>query len=139
MSQENVEVVRSGYSLLAGVSNQWGPITEFYADYCHPDVELVPPVSYPDTEPSYTGLDGFQSWRRQLDEMWDDWHFEPERFFDAGDRVVVFVRVSGTGKQSRAAVTVPTAHVFTLRDGLVARAEIFLDRPEALKAVGLAK
>ena len=56
-------------------------------------------------------------WFRQLDEIWDDWRFEAERFLDAGDRVVEFVRVSGSAKQSGAALTISTAHVLTLRNG----------------------
>jgi ketosteroid isomerase-like protein len=62
---------------------------------------------------------------------------EAERFFDAGDHVVAFVRVSGTAKKSQAAVGISTAHVLTLREDRVTRVEIFLDRHDALKVVGL--
>jgi hypothetical protein len=34
-------------------------------------------------------------------------------------------------------VSTPVAHVFDLRDGLISRLRVFLDRHEALKAVGL--
>ena len=72
-----------------------------------------------------------------MDEIWSDFRFEPERFFDVGERVVVFVRVSGAAKGSGPALAISTAHVLTLRDGRVTRTEIFLDRAEALGAVGL--
>jgi ketosteroid isomerase-like protein len=49
----------------------------------------------------------------------------------------VFVRTSGTARQSGAPVEIPVAHVLTLRDGRVTRLEVFLDRHEALEAVGL--
>jgi ketosteroid isomerase-like protein len=45
--------------------------------------------------------------------------------------------MSGTGKQSSAAVTISTGHVVTLRDGRIVRFEIFLDRAEAWRAAGL--
>ena len=76
-------------------------------------------------------------WFRQMDEIWDDWRVEPESFFDAGAQVVVFVRVSGTAKQSGAALAISAAHVLTLRDGRIARTDVFLDRAEALEAAGL--
>ena len=137
MSQENVEIVRRFYEAFATYG--FGASPDIYHDLGHPDAELVPPAIYPDTEPSYIGFEGMQRWFRQLDEMWDDWGFEAERFFDVGDRVVVFVRVSATGTQSQAAITVSSAHVFTLRAGRIALFQIFLDRQEALEAVGLSE
>ena len=97
----------------------------------------MPPLSYPDTESSYRGQEGVRRWFRQIDEIWDDWRFEAERFIDAGSRVVVLVRVSGSARQSGAAVAISDAHVLTLRDGRVTRLEAILNRAEALKAAGL--
>ena len=138
MSEENVEIVRRLYSIApdaAGVVR--GDYDNAFLDYFHPDYELVPPSAYPDTESSYRGEEGVRRWYRQIDEIWDDWRFDAERFFDAGSQVVVFVRVSGTAKQSGAALAISAAHVLTLRDGRIARADVFLDRAEALEAAGL--
>ena len=139
MSQENVEIVRRLYSLrpdAAGVVR--GDYDNAFVDNFHPDVEIVPPSSYPDTpESGDRGAEGMLRWVQQLDEIWDDWRFEAERILDAGDRVVAFVRVSGSAKQSGAALTISTAHVLTLHDGRVTRVDVFLDRPEALEAAGL--
>lgn len=63
--------------------------------------------------------------------------FEPERFFDAGDRVLVFVRASATGKGSGAQVELRVAHEFAIRDGRVVRFKVYPDREQALEAVGL--
>ena len=123
MSQENVEVVRRLYSLrpdAAGVVR--GDYDNAFVDNFHPDVEIVSPSSYPDTPGSgYRGAEGMLRWVQRLDEIWDDWRFEAECFLNAGDRVVAFVRVSGSAKQSGAALTISTAHVLTLRDGRVTR------------------
>jgi ketosteroid isomerase-like protein len=140
MSEENVEIVRRIYSLApdtAGVVR--GDYDEALLDYFDPNFELVPPSSYPDTESSYRGEEGMRRWFRQMEEIWDDWRIEAERFFDAGSEVVVFVRVSGTAKQSGAALAIAAAHVLTLQDGRVTRTEVFLDRPEALEAAGLSE
>ena len=137
MSRENVEIVRRGYELLASASDE-SARRAAYPQFSHPDAEIVPPAAYPDAETSYRGVEGALRWQQELDEIWDDWRIEAERIQDAGDRIVVFVRVSGTAKQSRASVSISTAHVLTMRDGRMTRLEIFLDRRDALKAVGLA-
>src|SRR6266545_533876 len=133
MSEENVEVARRLYSLAPDAEGiVRGDYDEIFLDYFHPDVEVVPPAAYPDTESSYRGEEGMRRWFRQMEEIWDDWRIEAERFLDAGSEVVVFVRVSGTAKQSGAALAISAAHVLTLQDGRVTRTEVFLDRPEAL-------
>ena len=137
MSEENVQIARRLYSIApdaAGVVR--GDYDDVFLDYFHPDFELVPPTAYSDTESSYRGQEGMRRWFRQMDEIWDDWRTEPERFLDAGSQVVAFVRVSGTAKQSGAALAISAAHVVTLRNGRVTRAEVLLDRSEASKPQG---
>jgi ketosteroid isomerase-like protein len=138
MSQENVEIVRRLYSLgadAAGVVR--GDYNDVLRDYFDRDYVLVPPAAYPDTEASYRGAEGLRRWFRQMDEIWNDFRTEPERFFDAGTQVVVFARVSAVAKGGGPKVAISAAHVLTLRDGLITRTEIFLNRAEALEAVGL--
>jgi ketosteroid isomerase-like protein len=67
----------------------------------------------------------------------DEWRFEPERFVDAGDQVVVLVRVVARGGSSGVSLDRETAHLWTLREGRVTRCEVYLDRSEALEAVRL--
>jgi ketosteroid isomerase-like protein len=138
MSQENVEIVRRMYSLLAD-RGAWRrrEYDHLFLEYCSADYELIPPPTYPDAATSYRGLEGVHQWERLIDEIWIDWGFEAERFFDAGDQVAVFVRTSGTGRQSGAPVEISVAHVLTLKDRRVTRTEVFLHRHEALEALGL--
>jgi ketosteroid isomerase-like protein len=131
VSQENVELVRKGYSAEGRVD--LGRFAEFF----EPDAELIFPEAYPDTEARYVGLDGFRRAMQRMDEIWEDLRFEAERFLDAGQSVVVFVTTSGTARISRAALAARVAHVYDLRDGRLVRLRIFLDRQDALKAVGL--
>ncbi len=138
MSLENVEVVRRIYALLTD-RGAWrrGEYDHVFLEHCSADYELIPPPIYPDAATSYRGLEGVHRWQRLMDEIWVDWDFDAERFFDAGDQVAVFVRTSGIARQSGAPVEISVAHVSTLHEGRVTRTEVFLDRQEALEALGL--
>jgi ketosteroid isomerase-like protein len=70
-------------------------------------------------------------------DTWAEWRFEPERSLDAGDRIVVFVRVVGKASASGLPINVPTAHVVDVPDGRITLIRAYLDRSEALEAVGL--
>jgi ketosteroid isomerase-like protein len=55
----------------------------------------------------------------------------------ANDRVLVELRGEGTGHRSGVAGTMPFFAVFALRDGLIIELDEYLNRSEALKAVGM--
>jgi ketosteroid isomerase-like protein len=70
-----------------------------------------------------------------LDEAFEDWHTEDERFLDVGgDKVVVLYRIVGQGKGSGVPVDSEVGLVFTLRDGKIALGEVHLDPQDALRA-----
>jgi ketosteroid isomerase-like protein len=62
---------------------------------------------------------------------------EVEELLEHGDRVLVFLRLSGSGAASGAAFEIRIAHLWTLRDGRVVRGEGYGNRDEALEAAGL--
>ena len=62
---------------------------------------------------------------------------ETEDAIDLGDRVVVLARAFARLEGSQADVENTVAAIWTVRDGSLARIEFYLDRAEALKAVGL--
>jgi len=72
-------------------------------------------------------------------EVFDFFHMEPEEFFEADDRIVVFVRTPARGKGSGVEVEFRPAHVWTMRLGKAVRLEVFPDRAKALEAVGLSE
>jgi ketosteroid isomerase-like protein len=72
-----------------------------------------------------------------LREAWGEWRLVPERFLDAGDRVVVFARVVGKGGASGAPFELETTHVWTILGGRATSAHAYRDRSEALEAAGL--
>jgi ketosteroid isomerase-like protein len=75
----------------------------------------------------------FQSWQA----AWNDLHVEPRELIDAGDRLIVTVEISGTGKDSGVPSVLRYVDVYTLRDGLISRHDMFADRADALAATGV--
>jgi ketosteroid isomerase-like protein len=56
---------------------------------------------------------------------------------DAGEQVLVFLRMHAVGKSSGVPVQIDIGHVLTIRDGAVVMVRAFLDREKALAAAGL--
>jgi ketosteroid isomerase-like protein len=130
MSQENVEIVRRIYADPRGLI---GAGVETAA----PDAEFDFTDVYPD-RPVLKGVEEMRRFRETGPWSGSPIHMEPERFFDVDDeRVLAFVRVSATGRESGAQVEMTPAHEFTIRDGLLVRFKVYADRREALEAAGL--
>lgn len=102
----------------------------------HPDPELHQPPEAPDAD-SYYGRDefvrGFRLWLSEFDAP----RFEPEEITEAGDYVIMRVRVSGTGKASGIETTAAFFHAWTVCDGKPRRCVVRSTRAEALDAISL--
>jgi ketosteroid isomerase-like protein len=59
-----------------------------------------------------------------------------ETFIDAGDDVIVCLRLRGRGKTSGVEVEMSRCNVYRIRSGLAIRVELFETKAEALQAVG---
>jgi ketosteroid isomerase-like protein len=100
-----------------------------------PSRDLLPP----DMELVYRGHDGYRRfWRLWLD-AFENIRWDPEELLDFGEKALVTTRQSGRGSSSGVAVSEPVFQLFTFRRGLVIRQEDFLDRADALEAVGLSE
>jgi ketosteroid isomerase-like protein len=82
------------------------------------------------------GRTTFYKIREQMKEMYRDWRFEPERFVDAGEHVVVIGWVRGTSAKG-VDPQWRQGFVYTIREGKAIRFRWFNQPGEALKAVGL--
>jgi ketosteroid isomerase-like protein len=131
MSQENVEIVWRGYEHY----NRTGE-----PDYSVLDPEVVYDVSRRTFDPIvYHGHEGVREFLALIREQWATMRLEPQDFVDAGDKVVVSVRLVGVGKESGVETTANAAHVWTFRDGRIVRQTTFQTMPEALEAAGLSE
>ena len=132
MSQENVEIVRNGFD--AWDRHHY----EAAARHFSPDVEID--ASDRVLNPAvYSGLDGAIRFRREIAEMWGEFHVEIEDVVSAGDEVVVLVRSRGKGRASGAQVDSRAAWVATVREQRITRLRLYRDRSRALEAVGLSE
>jgi ketosteroid isomerase-like protein len=94
MSQENVEIVREVFAAI----NRGDRETAF--GFADPEivVDATRRVFNPTT---YVGTQGIRAWAADMDEVWEDFRADVIEFVDAGDSVVVFLRLQGKGGQRR--------------------------------------
>ena len=85
---------------------------------------------------TYRGRDGIERYTHDLDDVFDEWHSEDERYVDVGDgRVMFFYRIVGRGKGSGVPIDEEAAISWMVRDGKVLRGKVYLDPEEALASV----
>jgi ketosteroid isomerase-like protein len=133
VSQENVEIVRE---VMALVGNGDGDPSERLTDLVAADAQIDRSrrAFNPDR---YYGSAGLRRLAREVREVWKDYRVSPDRFVDAGDRVVVIETMHGREEVGGAEVERRSAVIWTLRDGQVIRMQSGFEPQEALKAVGL--
>ena len=135
MSRENVELVK----WLVDAFNR-RDLTGF-ASKLHEDVEWVPALitraeGGPDNK--FRGIEGFWRWIEATDEAMSVYRIEAEAYRDPGDgRVLLLGLLAGRGRASGAEVRAELGQVFTFRDGQLVSYRGYLDRAQALEAVGL--
>jgi hypothetical protein len=139
MSRENVQLVRNLYELGDLLNPNPDEIDRVFRDYLDEQFEAHLPPDYPEGEPVFRGRDGVAQLSAMLREAWGEWHMEPERFLDAGDRVVVFARLMGRGGASGVPFELETAHVWTIDAGRATFMHAYRDRSEALEAAGVSE
>jgi ketosteroid isomerase-like protein len=130
MSRENVAIVQRGleYYLATG-EPPWELFDEEVEVFDH---------DTPD-QGAYRGHAGWRRWLEDWGAAWAEWSIEPEELIEAGDSVVVFIRMKTRGRGSGVEIERADAQVYRLRDGKIVRLDYYNDRQEALKAVGLAE
>jgi hypothetical protein len=91
----------------------------------------------PDPGP-FRGAEGARRFWETWTDTFDDFQAEPVEYADAGESVIVITRMVGRGKDSGVAVDTPAfPMVWTTRDNVLVRMEMFDDREKALATVGL--
>jgi ketosteroid isomerase-like protein len=134
---DNLELVRRTYRTLADLREEREGAERELRELVHEKFELHLPPSYPEGAQVFRGPNGLKRWTAGTKESWDEWRFELERLTEVGDRVVVLVHVVAQGGSSGVRLERDTAHVWAVADEKVSRCEVYLDRSEALEALGL--
>jgi ketosteroid isomerase-like protein len=130
VSQENVEIIKRGYD--AWNRGDMAAVIEGY----DPDVEHWDRADDPDATVR-RGRDAVVAALAELSESYSEFRIEPKEFIDAGDAVVVPVRVTVRGRASGAVADGDQVFVYRLQAGKVTEVREYRETAEALKAVGM--
>jgi ketosteroid isomerase-like protein len=131
MPEENVEIVRQVFAAFS--SEDIDRIVAF----THPDfvAEVSAEISAePDT---YRGRAGIRRYFDSFQDVMYEIRFHAEQFWEAGDSVVVALRLTAKGRQTDIPVEQRTAGVWTIRDGKILHIRAYASTSQALEAVGL--
>jgi uncharacterized protein len=131
MSQENVDLIRRG--LEAFNSEDMERILAFV----DPDFETAVSGELSAEPDTYRGHDGIRRYFESFRDAMEEIRFEPERFWDAGEAVVVALRLTARGRQTAIRVEQRIAQVWSIRDGRAMGVRTYTSIAEALRAAGL--
>ena len=129
MSQENVERARQAY-------RHFNDVGEFDSEFLFPECEFDYSNVMPDVPP-FRGLDRANAVLREWTAAFEDFRIEVDRFVDAGDRLIAFVRNTAQVKGSGLPIENHFAQVWTVENNRGIRVEVYLDESKALEAAGL--
>ena len=134
MSQENVEVVRSMYrsfnTLAAG-----GDIEAYVREMWDPDCEYQP---VEEQEP-IRGHEALVRWHERWFEAWSEFHADVDELIPREQVVMAAINVRGVGAESSTEVSQRMFNVCECRNGKILRMQEYLERDDALEAVGLSE
>jgi hypothetical protein len=157
MSQENVEIARRLYLTLGSVDlvptladrGTLGAVREAFEPFVHRDFETLADSRYQmmlgvetgeEGRSAAYGIDGLIDFWREWLSAWESWIPTPTEFIDVdADRVLVLLDVRAHSKTHGVEVPLDGANLLTLRDGKLARLELFMRRTDALEAAGLSE
>ena len=84
----------------------------------------------------YQGLNGVFDFFTRLFSEFEDWHTEPSEIFEAGDHVIGLGFYSARAKATGRTFKARFVHVWTMRDGVIARLQQCADTAQLAKALG---
>jgi ketosteroid isomerase-like protein len=132
VSRENVEIVRKSFLAVSGGDPLAG--VGFYDPAIEWDMSSVTGWLEKRVYRGPEVIPFLQAWG----DSWQDWHYDLDEVID-GEREQVFAAIHewGTGTGTGASVDQRRYFALTLRGGRAVRVQMFSERADALKAVGL--
>lgn len=129
MSQQNLETVTRAIAAINARE------IDAYLACCTENVQLLIAEA---VGAEYLGADGIRRFFTDIEDAGPDFRIDVQRVQAVDDsHALAFLRVSSTGRASGIVTSAESGNVYEFVDGKISRIRIFLDRDEALKAVGL--
>src|SRR5215470_3824585 len=125
-TNDNISVVRRLYEAHGN--------PEIIREVLSPDVrwEVVEGFPYSDV---YLGLKGVSDFFTRLFSDFEDWRTEPSDFFETGDHVIAIGAYSAKAKATGKIFKARFAHVWTMRNGVIARLQQVADTAQLARAL----
>ena len=106
-------------------------------EVCDPEIEFLSVLAV--SGRAYVGHDGIREYFDDIASAWEEWSVEVHRVASAVDgRVAIVMTMHMRGKESGAALSELTGHVWTLRSGKLLRNQPFREPEQALREIGQA-
>jgi ketosteroid isomerase-like protein len=140
MSQENVEIVRrlfEGWPEVQLLRQDGDKSAHSWLSLWHPECALEELAEVPDAA-AYQGREGVARYFRQLGELWDDVRYTPAEILEGSDGVLATTDM-WTRSKAGVEAQMHVYQVFRLRDGMIVYVTAYIDRAQALEAVGLSE
>jgi ketosteroid isomerase-like protein len=128
MSQADIQMLRAVYDAFG--RQDWAVVRSNSL----PDFELKLPEALSATY--HVGVEA-RNYFEELFEPFEEVVAEPEKFFERDDQIAVFAVTRLRPRGGSAVVEIRGGQVWTIRDGKLARCEVFRKPEQALEAVGL--
>jgi ketosteroid isomerase-like protein len=125
------------HALLRRVYSEWGTGDYSSGDFVHPQFELVFAPGFLE-EGTYVGpREAFRGWQAWL-AQWASWEYTPVEWFDLPDgRIGVYIDIDGVSRSTGMQLSVKSANLWEIEDGLVKRLRIYAHRDDMLRELGL--
>jgi ketosteroid isomerase-like protein len=121
---------------LQALYEEWARGDMSRSEIFDPDVESASFGMWPEGDTSSRGLEELSSLMTGWLRTWrDPLTITAEDFIQSGDRILALVRWKGIGRGSGVEVEAVGAHLWTFRDGLAVRFDVYRDRDEARSAL----
>ena len=128
MPEDNAGTVRKSYDAFLRRD-----LDEFLS-YHDPEVEFRSLVL--EVEGVYRGHDGLRSWWENVVDVFPDWQPQIEDAREAGDLVLLHVRVQGRGTGTGIDLDRHSWNVVEVHDGRIVSSAFYRTEEEALEAIG---
>jgi len=102
-----------------------------------PDFEAEIPPAFSAEPDTYHGHDGVRRYLQSFQDAMSEIRFQPERFWEAGQSVVVAARLTARGRHTAIPVEQRLAQVWSIREGKATAVRTYASISDALEAVGL--